>query len=369
MNNVESSDAHFPSRVLQQAGAESQQSQASTARMYARPELACTETKGEYSVALHIVAIFVLLVASLLGTMLPLAGKYFSFLQLQPFLVVIGKCISSGVVMAVAMVHMMNHGVLGLMKDCVPESLQQSFDAFSLLFAMIAAMLMHALDVLMDLVLESWAKNNASEATSQIEQAQLPEMETTTTRQEMPGAGCHNHGEIYTARLDSAKRVIAAVFMEFGLALHSVFLGLSVGVANDSQTRSLLVALTFHQLFEGLALGSRLSEASMNFRLELLMTFIYAVSVPLGTAAGLVTMKTSDISMTGTGFVTTQAVLDSVCGGILLYLGFTLILNDFMSDLRQYAGVNAAHRGWKRFGMFVALWGGAAVMTLLGKWA
>ncbi|RNC32873.1 cation transporter [Trypanosoma cruzi] len=105
MNNVESSDAHFPSRVLQQAGAESQQSQASTARMYARPELACTETKGEYSVALHIVAIFVLLVASLLGTMLPLAGKYFSFLQLQPFLVVIGKCISSGVVMAVAMVH------------------------------------------------------------------------------------------------------------------------------------------------------------------------------------------------------------------------------------------------------------------------
>ncbi|RNF23226.1 putative ZIP Zn transporter [Trypanosoma cruzi] len=369
MSNVESSDAHLPSRVLQQAGAESQQSQASTAQMYARPELACTETKGEYSVALHIVAIFVLLVASLLGTMLPLAGKYFSFLQLQPFLVVIGKCISSGVVMAVAMVHMMNHGVIGFMKDCVPESLQKSFDAFSLLFAMIAAMLMHALDVLMDLLLESWAKNNASEATSQIEQAQLPEMETTTTRQEMPGAGCHNHGGIYTARLDSAKRIIAAVFMEFGLALHSVFLGLSVGVANDSQTRSLLVALTFHQLFEGLALGSRLSEASINFRLELLMTFIYAVSVPLGIVAGLVTMKTSDISMTGTGFVTTQAVLDSVCGGILLYLGFTLILNDFMSDLRQCAGVNAAHRGWKRLAMFVALWGGGAIMTLLGKWA
>ncbi|EKF38403.1 ZIP Zn transporter, putative [Trypanosoma cruzi marinkellei] len=301
--------------------------------------------------------------------MLPLAGKYVSFLQLQPFVVVIGKCISSGVVMAVAMVHMMNHGVLGFMKDCVPESLQKSFDAFSLLFAMIAAMLMHALDVLMELVLESWAKNNPSESTSQIGQGRLPEIETTTTGQEMPSAGCHSHGELYTARINSAKRIVAAVFMEFGLALHSVFLGLSVGVANDSQTKALLIALTFHQLFEGLALGSRLSEASMNFKMELLMTFIYAVSVPFGTAVGLVTVKTSDISMTSTGFITSQAVLDSVCGGILLYLGFTLLLNDFISDLRQYAGVNVAHRGWKRFGMFVALWGGAAVMTLLGKWA
>ncbi|RNE99160.1 solute carrier family 39 (zinc transporter), member 1/2/3 [Trypanosoma conorhini] len=350
-------------------GTELPQSPASMAQLAAHPELACAASKGGYTVALHIVAIFALLIASLLGTMLPLIGKYISCLSLHPFVVVIGKCISSGVVMAVAMVHMMHNGVLGFMKDCVSPSLRESFDAFSLAFAMLAAMLMHALDVLMDFMLESWEKGNTSGTTSQLEGAEMPDVDAVPSGQELSGAGCHNHGALAAARLNSAKSVVAAIFMEFGLASHSVFLGLSVGIAHDAETRALLVALVFHQIFEGLALGSRLADASMNFKLELLMTIIYAVSVPLGTVVGVVVVTTSNISLTGTTFVTVQAVIDSVCGGILLYLGFTLLLNDFRADLREFAGGAAAQRGWKRFGMLLALWGGATVMTLLGKWA
>ncbi|ESL05341.1 solute carrier family 39 (zinc transporter), member 1/2/3 [Trypanosoma rangeli SC58] len=352
-----------------QAGMEPLQPPAYTAQIAARPELTCAASKGEYSVALHIAAIFVVLIASLLGTMLPLAGKYVSCLRLHPFAIVIGKCISSGVVMAVAMVHMMNHGVAGFMKDCVSSSLRQSFDALSLSLAMLAAMLMHTLDVLMDFMLESWAKGSTGEPASHLVGSELPDAGAAPCGQEALGAGCHNHGVLAAARLNSVKSVVAAIFMEFGLVLHSVFLGLSVGVAHDAETRALLVALVFHQVFEGLALGLRLADASMNFKLELLMAIIYAVSVPLGTAVGLVIVTTFNISMTGAKFVTVQAALDSVCGGILLYLGFTLILNDFRADLRELAGEDAAHRGWKRLGMCVALWGGAAVMALLGKWA
>ncbi|KAF8283125.1 hypothetical protein TcBrA4_0077750 [Trypanosoma cruzi] len=66
--------------------------------------------------------------------------------------------------------------------------------------------------------------------------------------------------------------------MEFGVTLHSVFIGLTVGITSDAETKALLVALVFHQMFEGLALGSRLADASMRISLELLLALIFSIS-------------------------------------------------------------------------------------------
>ena len=45
--------------------------------------------------------------------------------------------------------------------------------------------------------------------------------------------------------------------LETGIALHSVLIGIALGVSNSPCTiRPLLAALTFHQFFEGVALGS-----------------------------------------------------------------------------------------------------------------
>ncbi|KEG06253.1 cation transporter [Trypanosoma grayi] len=332
----------------------------------------CDAEEGSYSVGLHVVAIFVLLIASFIGTMLPLLGNYVPCLQLHPFVVVTGKCVSTGVVMAVALVHMMNNGVLGFMKPCVPDVLRDSFDAYSLTFAMAAAMLMHALDSQMNAVLENWISREASKpsepSSGEVDGVCQPEEDVVVPAPEHDCAG-HSHGALSSVRLDSARRVAAAIFMEFGLALHSVFLGLAVGIADDAQTRALLVALTFHQVFEGLALGSRLAEARMRMLVELAMTLIYSVSVPLGTAIGVATVKGVDVNMSGSTFNTVEAISDSVCGGILLYLGFTLLLVDFPADLNKFAGMGMRHRSWKRFGMFAALWFGTIVMTILGRWA
>ena len=45
--------------------------------------------------------------------------------------------------------------------------------------------------------------------------------------------------------------------LEAGIAIHSVLIGVSLGVASDTGVvRPLLAALTFHQFFEGVALGA-----------------------------------------------------------------------------------------------------------------
>ncbi|RNC46127.1 cation transporter [Trypanosoma cruzi] len=132
--------------------------------------------------------------------------------------------------------------------------------------------------------------------------------------------------------------------------------------------RTLLVALSFHQLLEGIALGSRLVEASMSIMLEVVMTMIFSVSVPLGIAIGVITMKGTHTSMTGPAFVALQGVVNAVGGGMLLYIAFSLIFNDFPADMRSVAGPTVAHCGWRRCAMFAAFWGGTGAMAVLANW-
>lgn len=56
---------------------------------------------------------------------------------------------------------------------------------------------------------------------------------------------------------------MCAQVLESGIAFHSVLIGIALGVSDSPCTiRPLLAALTFHQFFEGVALGSCLLQAS-----------------------------------------------------------------------------------------------------------
>ena len=53
----------------------------------------------------------------------------------------------------------------------------------------------------------------------------------------------------------------AVVLLEIGIAVHSIIIGISLGISGNEEFQALLIALVFHQFFEGLALGN----FSMNF--------------------------------------------------------------------------------------------------------
>ncbi|PBJ72331.1 cation transporter [Trypanosoma cruzi] len=73
----------------------------------------CGGSNGPYTVGLHVVAIFVVLLSSFLGTLIPLAGKHVPCLRMNPFLFVLGKCAATGVVLAVSTIHMNFSAVYG----------------------------------------------------------------------------------------------------------------------------------------------------------------------------------------------------------------------------------------------------------------
>ena len=70
--------------------------------------------------------------------------------------------------------------------------------------------------------------------------------------------------------------------------MHSVIIGIALGTISDSKWKTLLIALVFHQLFEGMALGSRISElAAPMVTKVLLWGLLYPITTPMGVATGI----------------------------------------------------------------------------------
>lgn len=89
---------------------------------------------------------------------------------------------------------------------------------------------------------------------------------------------------------DSYAAKLTAIFiLEFGVIFHSIFIGLTLAVAG-AEFITLYIVLTFHQTFEGLALGSRLGSfewpASKHY-VPYVLALAYGLSTPIAIAVGL----------------------------------------------------------------------------------
>jgi zinc transporter 1/2/3 len=67
----------------------------------------------------------------------------------------------------------------------------------------------------------------------------------------------HSHGHAH-----SSSHLHASIYaLEFGVAAHSVVIGMALGTASGESFLPLMIALIFHQLFEGIALGATVADA------------------------------------------------------------------------------------------------------------
>jgi hypothetical protein len=72
-----------------------------------------------------------------------------------------------------------------------------------------------------------------------------------------------------------------------GIETELGFVGLAGATAAEEDFAGLLIAICFHQFFEGVSLGSRLSDASMSFATDVIFALIYAASAPVGIGIGI----------------------------------------------------------------------------------
>lgn len=160
------------------------------------------------------------------------------------------------------------------------------------------------------------------------------------------------------------QQIAAFLILEFGVIFHSVIIGLTLGSAGD-EFPVLYPVIVFHQSFEGLGIGARLSAIPFPKRfswMPWLLCTAYGLTTPIALAIGLGIRTTYNEASLTANIV--SGVLDSISAGILIYTGFVeLLARDFLFN------PDRTRNDRQLAFMVVSVLLGAGIMALLGKWA
>jgi solute carrier family 39 (zinc transporter), member 1/2/3 len=156
-------------------------------------------------------------------------------------------------------------------------------------------------------------------------------------------------------------------------------IGVTTVMAPDGLFRTLGIVIVFHQMFEGIALGTRLAEAgsgplagdkdaalltqpSFSTAKKLLMAAAFALITPIGMAIGIGVLQHFNGNDRQTLLAT--GTLDALSAGILAWVGLVEMLSH---DWMHGGELSKAGPGQTAVA-FVALVTGLVLMSLLGKW-
>ena len=156
---------------------------------------------------------------------------------------------------------------------------------------------------------------------------------------------------------------ISIIVLEAGILTHSVIIGLTLGVASDSTFDALLIAVCFHQLFEGLALGSLVSDTNLSNVSKVVMALLYPLSTPIGIGIGIGVH--SVYSENQPSLILIQGILESLSSGILIYSTYCELVG---GEINHNAAFARYPRKFKVI-CFLAMYLGAAAMAIIGYWA
>jgi zinc transporter ZupT len=178
----------------------------------------------------------------------------------------------------------------------------------------------------------------------------------------------HDHHQSQQSEQNPQKLFLQCLLLEAGILFHSIFIGMAVSVATGTEFIVLLIAISFHQTFEGFALGSRISALipslfDASSPKPWLMALAYGTTTPIGQAIGLWMHELYDpASMTGLLMV---GITNAISSGLLLFAGLVQLLSeDFLSD-RSYEVL----KGKRRIEACISVALGGALMAFVGAFA
>lgn len=254
----------------------------------------------DYSLQLRIASIFILFCASLLGVVLPLyfsssdssgeetAASHKSMAESDGFRIT--RTFAAGVMLGVGFIHLLNDGVdkltsVSLDYPSLGFTLATVGAMIVLGFEQIAVMLIGRVDV-GSIKLSELKHVEAGRGTDN----ELEVLGSDTIR----GSCDHNHAIDMIAGSDSFSVIVKAYMMEISVAIHSVIIGIALGSLggpdNIQSLQALLIAICFHQFFEGLGLGTVIKAASLQLGMKKIIIFAvtFALTVPIGVMVGIV---------------------------------------------------------------------------------
>lgn len=176
----------------------------------------------------------------------------------------------------------------------------------------------------------------------------------------------HNLGLSKLVKTSNVKDIVSIYAMEFSIAMHSVIIGVDIGLLSSSSELvtlvSLMIAISFHQFVEGFSVGTSLSSDTghtLGNTKIMVFIFIFAVTVPLGIIVGICT---SELEETDTDVIAKGAA-NAVAAGTLIYISLAEMISEYFeaNDLKSKPTVKIC--------MLLSLALGAASMAVLANWA
>ena len=99
-------------------------------------------------------------------------------------------------------------------------------------------------------------------------------------------AAC-NREHTHTMHLPQHSSFVRAIVMDVSIAIHSVIIGVALGVNVDvTSIRVLMTAYCFHQAFEGVGLGVVISSCDLQRWKKNVLIIIFCLTTPVGIAVG-----------------------------------------------------------------------------------
>lgn len=132
------------------------------------------------------------------------------------------------------------------------------------------------------------------------------------------------------------KQSMQITLIEGGILFHSVFVGMTVSITAKGFI-VLLIAIVFHQMFEGLGLGSRIAAVPYpsNSWKPWVLVVAFGTTAPIGQAIGLLTRGSYDPN-SAFGLIIV-GVFNAISSGLLIYAALVdLLAEDFLSEEAQH---------------------------------
>ncbi|KAI9282630.1 Zinc/iron permease [Sporodiniella umbellata] len=278
-----------------------------------------------------------------------------------------GKFFGTGVILATAFVHMLPEALENFSSPCLSEG-WQSYSAFGGVFCMMASFLLQLIEIAAFTNIERLRAKHAEQQICEDPEKSFDSQSTDSTTREPNQLDCHLHeGHIHSAGLfDSPEgfKHVSTIILELGIVMHSIIIGITLSNAGNEEFVTLLIALVFHQFFEGVALGTRINEMDIQgWKKPLMMGTLFIIMTPIGCAIGIGIHSTFNPNSSSS--ILASAILDSLSAGILLYNAYISLMSQEMNHNDQFRQSSFT----RKFVCFISMYCGAGLMALIGKWA
>jgi solute carrier family 39 (zinc transporter), member 1/2/3 len=163
------------------------------------------------------------------------------------------------------------------------------------------------------------------------------------------------------ADANDTRTLLKAYILECAIAVHSIIMGISLGGMGAGETGSikvLMIAFSIHQFLEGISLGCAISSADLpRSRTVGLITF-FICALPVGILIGIGISSEETLTTT-----VIEGIVNSIAAGILIYVSMV----EMMAD--EFGNEIVRNNYLLKTQMIIGIALGIAGMAVLAIWA